>query len=202
VPVALLAALLVVGTAFAAAPSFTPPWQPHHPHPTASLQPSAEATAGESFTAEGSPKAEASEKAEESESAEPSKSPGASPSDKEIAAVLADLQAAGIPATADQIRTLAARVGLGGAVRVLAFANASGRTPDEILAMFESGEGWGKIAAELGLTIGPGIGGIMSGGHGGNPKQAAGANPSADPSPVVVAGKDHGQGQSHGGGHQ
>jgi hypothetical protein len=205
-PVALFAALLAVGTAFAAAPSFAPPpfAQSHHPDPAASASASheaeASATVEESAAAERFPKAEESAKAEESESAESAESPGASPSDRQIAAVLADLQAAGIPATADQIRALAAKVGLGGAVRVLSFANASGKTPDEILAMFESGQGWGQIAAELDLTIGPGIGGIMSGGHGGNPKLAAAASPS--PSPVVVAGKDHGQGKNHGGGDQ
>jgi hypothetical protein len=195
-PVALIATLLAVGTAFAAAPSFAPPGQPQRPGSSASARPSDEAEA--SATAEESASAFASAKAEASESAEPSDTPGVSPSDREIAALLADLQAAGIPATADQIRALAARVGLGGAVRVLAFANASGLSPEDILAMFESGKGWGVIAKELDLTIGPGIGGIVSSGHGANPKQS----PSASPSPVVVKGKDHGQGQDHSGGHR
>ncbi len=192
-PVALIAALLAVGTTFAATPSFAPPGQSHRPDSSASARPSDEAEA--SATAEESATAEGSAKAEASEPAEPPETTGASPSDREIAALLADLQAAGIPATADQIRTLAARVGLGGAVRVLAFANASGLSPNEILSMFESGQGWGEIVKELDLTIGPGIGGIVSSGHSENPKQ------SLSPSPVVQ-GKDHGQGQDHGGGHR
>jgi hypothetical protein len=60
---------------------------------------------------------------------------------------------------------LAAKVGVGGAVRTLAFAQASGKTPAQIVAMKESGKGWGGIVHELGLSIGPGIGWIMSGGH-------------------------------------
>jgi len=61
---------------------------------------------------------------------------------------------------------LAAKVGVGGAVRTLAFAKASGKTPDQIVAMFEDGKGWGEIDHELGLSIGPGIGWIMRSGHG------------------------------------
>jgi hypothetical protein len=73
---------------------------------------------------------------------------------------------AGIPATAAQVQDLAGKVGAGGAVRVLAFAQASGKTPAQIVAMFQSGKGWGQIDHELNLSIGPGIGWIMGHGHG------------------------------------
>jgi len=92
------------------------------------------------------------------------------PSADELARIVDKLKAAGITATASDVSDLAAEVGVGGAVRVLAFANASGKTPAEILAMFQGGKGWGEIAHELNLSIGPGIGWIMgnggSGGHG------------------------------------
>jgi hypothetical protein len=50
-------------------------------------------------------------------------------------------------------------------VRTMAFAQASGKTPAQIVAMFEAGKGWGEIDHKLNLSIGPGIGWIMSGGH-------------------------------------
>jgi hypothetical protein len=71
-------------------------------------------------------------------------------------------------------KALAAKVGVGGAVRVLAFAKASGKSTAEILAMFQGGKGWGEIAHALGLH--PGIGWIMSGGHGKGQGHAAGAD--------------------------
>jgi hypothetical protein len=55
-------------------------------------------------------------------------------------------------------------VGVGGAVRVVLFAEVAGTTPDEILAMFESGTGWGVIAKELGAH--PGLGSVMGNGKG------------------------------------
>jgi hypothetical protein len=149
---ALIGLLLVAGTAFAANPNVIPAFaHSHGSDPSASAKPS-EAP-------------EASELAESSEAADASEAPQGSPAAAELARVLADLQAAGIPATADELQKLVAQVGVGGAVRVFAFAKASGQTPDEILALFESGKGWGEIAKELNLTVGPGIGGIMSQGH-------------------------------------
>jgi hypothetical protein len=149
-PVALTAAFIVAGGVFAAGPSFVPSFanRSHGPEATAPSGPS-----------------EGVEASAKDEAAEPSEAAGGSPSDKEIASLLADLQAAGITATSDQLKALAAKVGVGGAVRVLAFADASGKSPDDIVAMFESGKGWGEIAKELDLTIGPGIGGIVSSGH-------------------------------------
>jgi hypothetical protein len=142
---AAIATFMAVGTAFAAAPTLVP----------GIVGPSVDASQP---AASGS--AEATETVMASESAE------ASPTAAQLARVLDDLTIAGVPATADELQKLADEVGLGNAVRIFAFANASGKTTDEILAMFQGGEGWGQIAKDLGLTIGPGIGGIMNGGHG------------------------------------
>jgi hypothetical protein len=63
---------------------------------------------------------------------------------------------------------LAARYGVGGAVRISAWASETGRTVDEIAAMRDGdGEtpvGWGRLARELGVH--PGIGSIMGNGRG------------------------------------
>lgn len=80
------------------------------------------------------------------------------------------LEAAGISVDAEQLADLAGRYGLGGAVRVLAWADASGKTVDELTAMRDgdgtpgTAMGWGQIARELGLH--PGIGSIMGNGGG------------------------------------
>ena len=76
------------------------------------------------------------------------------------------LKASGISATDQQVRALATDYGLGGAVRLLAWADASGKSLDELKAMRDAGRGWGEMAHELGLS--PGIGSIMgqAGGHG------------------------------------
>jgi hypothetical protein len=96
------------------------------------------------------------------------------PSADELARVVDKLKAVGITATASDLSDLSAKVGLGGAVRVYAFAHASGKTPAEILAMFQAGKGWGEIDHELNLSIGPGIGSIMGngGGNGGGNDKA------------------------------
>jgi len=69
---------------------------------------------------------------------------------------------------ADTIAELAAGYGVGGAVRILAWADTSGADAGEIAAMFDGGMGWGEIASELDpdgeLGLSPGIGSIM--GHG------------------------------------
>jgi hypothetical protein len=99
--------------------------------------------------------------------ADRAEAPDASPSPSEITRAVDRLSAVGIKTTDAQVRSLATKVGLGGAVRVLAFADASGKTPEQILAMFEAGSGWGNIRHQLNLSIGPGIGWIMGGGHAG-----------------------------------
>ena len=88
------------------------------------------------------------------------------------AAKLVDLLAtAGITATADELKALAAKYGVGGAVRLEAWAKATGKSVDELGAMFDSGTGWGAIAKQLeaddpSLSLSPGIGWIMGHGHG------------------------------------
>lgn len=78
-----------------------------------------------------------------------------------------------IDATAEEVAALAEKYGVGGAVRLLAWADATGKTPAELGAMFDSGLGWGQIAKQLNeedaegdLDLRPGIGWVMGGGQG------------------------------------
>lgn len=118
---------------------------------------------------------ESSEPAE-SEQPEPSESPepkdeatGAAPSQPELDRLVTQLGTAGIRTTDDALSALIAKYGVGGAVRVLAFA-ASGTAAADIEKMRDDGLGWGQIAQKLNadgsLNLNPGIGWIMSGGHG------------------------------------
>jgi hypothetical protein len=91
---------------------------------------------------------------------------------------------AGITTNAAEFEALADDHGAGGAVRILAFADAAGVDQSEIIAMRDDGMGWGEIAHALAdanpdFELGPGIGWIM--GHGN--------------------GNGHGQGQGNGQGH-
>jgi hypothetical protein len=183
--VALLLVLFAAGTVLAAAA--TRPSPPAFPPAEESSSPAAEPTAGPTVepaepTAEPSapptaeptapPTAEptaAPARAPETAAPKPADDPDeddvdGTPSAANLARVVEKLAAHGITTTADQLAALAAKVGLGGAVRVLVFADASGQTPAEILATFDSGKGWGVIAKELGLH--PGIGSIMGNGKG------------------------------------
>jgi hypothetical protein len=104
------------------------------------------------------------------------------PTAEELANAAARLEAKGIPFTDPQLTDLATRYGLGGAVRLLAWAQAEAMDVEAIAAMrdgtdTEPGMGWGRIARELGQD--PGIGSIMGGGNGredapGQRKQAPG----------------------------
>ena len=101
---------------------------------------------------------------------------GAPPSADEVARVVDRLEDAGVDTDEDTVAALAADYGLGGAVRLLAWSEASGRSVDEIADMRAGSEdeepmGWGRIARELNdadpdLDLRPGIGQIMGGGHG------------------------------------
>ena len=86
---------------------------------------------------------------------------------------------AGIDTDSTEIESLAADHGMGGAIRILAFANAAGVDPSEIISMRDDGMGWGQIARDLDLDIGPGLGWIMSGNG-------------------ASHGQGHGQGHGHG----
>jgi hypothetical protein len=167
----LAALLLITGTVIAADPSPSTRGGTAANSPDASASPSI-ATSGPAATNGSSPATGSPEQVEPSESPEASEEPEgpetaeAPPTDAEIADFVGRLKAAGITTTAAVFKALAAKVGVGGAVRTLAFAQASGKTPAQILAMFDGGMGWGRIGHELGLKIGPGIGWIMRGGHG------------------------------------
>jgi hypothetical protein len=92
------------------------------------------------------------------------------PSPQLLDRLVGRLTDAGIDADADTISGLAARYGVGGAVRLIAWADASGHTTDEIAAMFDDGMGWGQIAHQLNasddtLHLSPGIGWLMGKGH-------------------------------------
>lgn len=76
------------------------------------------------------------------------------------------LSDAGIEADPAEFDGLAARYGVGGAVRLYAWADETGMTVDDIAALRDgNGEpvGWGRIAKDLGVH--PGIGSIMGGGN-------------------------------------
>ena len=160
---ALALLLLVAGTAFAVR---SPVADQHRSSVAASHQPSShEADASESPEAEASPQADAPEAS------------GAPLTDTHAQQILDLLKAAGIDTTditTADVQALAAKYGVGGAVRLEAWASASGKTVDDIAAMFDGGMGWGEIAksleqADSSLHLSPGIGWIMGNGHG-NPK--------------------------------
>ncbi len=90
----------------------------------------------------------------------------APPTAEELARVVDRLDEQGIDANADQLSTLAAEYGLGGAIRLLAWADASGMSVADLRALRDDGAGWGKMALDLDLN--PGLGWIMGngGGHG------------------------------------
>jgi hypothetical protein len=167
--IAFVVLLLVAGTALAVGPSASPSASPESSASAAASASSAPPSASPRAAATASAKAKASEAPDASEAPEVAESPDGSdgpPSADEIARIVGLLKDAGITATAAQLQDLAGKVGVGGAVRVYAFAHASGKTPAQILALFQSGKGWGQIDHELGLSIGPGIGWIMGHGHG------------------------------------
>jgi hypothetical protein len=98
----------------------------------------------------------------------------------------------GITTDNAELDALADTYGLGGAVRVLAFADAAGVDPSEIAAMRDDGMGWGQIARALaeehdGFDLKPGIGWIMRG-HGQGEGQGEGQGQD----------KAHGQDKEHG----
>jgi hypothetical protein len=78
------------------------------------------------------------------------------------------LQDAEIP-VAEEFDALVERYGVGGAVRLSAWADATGMTAGQLQEMRDAGGengepmGWGRMARELGVH--PGIGSIMGGGN-------------------------------------
>jgi hypothetical protein len=98
-----------------------------------------------------------------------SQEPETPPSAADLGHAVDRLGEAGIQATSDQLQSLAADYGLGGAVRLLAWADATGMSLADLRAMRDDGAGWGQMAADLGVS--PGIGSIM-----GNGAEAAGGH--------------------------
>lgn len=92
------------------------------------------------------------------------------PSDKLLGRLVDRLADAGIDSDAETLAALAADYGVGGAVRLVTWADASGMDASELAAMFDSGLGWGEIAHQLMeddplLDLSPGIGWVIGKGH-------------------------------------
>jgi hypothetical protein len=60
----------------------------------------------------------------------------------------------GVSVTTLQSQQSATKLGFGDLTIANLLASASGKTFDQIVAMFKGGEGWGKIAKDLGLNLG------------------------------------------------
>jgi len=170
--VAFLFVMLAAGSVFAGAAAL-PASQPRtmaEPAETATPEakesPDVDQDKDAAEDADESPEPAEAPEAKEAPDTDKTESPDATPSPENLARIVLRLADAGITASADDLAALAAKVGVGGAVRVLRFAKASDKTPAEILALFESGKGWGVIARELKLDIGPGNGSVMGKGHG------------------------------------
>jgi len=111
----------------------------------------------------------------------PDTSEGAQLSDDHASVLVGLLAAQGITATADELKTLAAKYGVGGAVRLEAWAEATGKSVTDLASMYDAaGVGWGAFAHQLeqsdsSLNLAPGIGWIMGHGHGNANSHAAAA---------------------------
>lgn len=159
---AVLLVMLAAGTVLAAAASLPAPAGPALAEPAATASPRPE----KSPKAEKTPDADEPDEADEADDADEAPDADATPSAANLSRIVGRLADAKITTTPDELGALAAKVGVGGAVRVLRFAEASGKTPAQILALVESGKGWGVIARELKLDIGPGNGSVMGRGKG------------------------------------
>jgi hypothetical protein len=167
--------LLVAGTAFATRSSLD-----RHSGPlAASNQPSGSERAKESESEEPESEAPESEAPESpgTDSDTNDSSSGEQLSDAHAADLVNLLKNAGSTATAAELKTLAAKYGVGGAVRLEAWAKASGKTLAALGAMRDGGMGWGAIAHQLeqansSLHLSPGIGWIMGHAHGNSQGQA------------------------------
>jgi hypothetical protein len=142
---------------------------------------------GDSEDASESPEADASEAPEAPEAPDASEAAGEPLTDAHAQSLVDLLKAAGIDATAAQLKTLAATYGVGGAVRLEAWADATGKSVDALAKMYtDGGVGWGAFAHQLeaadsSLHLSPGIGWIMGHGHG-NARPDKASHPQAKPS--------------------
>jgi len=96
---------------------------------------------------------------------------GAGPSEDALQRIVDRLADREIDTDTDTLAELAATYGVGGAVRILAWADATGMDPSEIAAMRDEGMGWGQMARQLNaegedLHLSPGNGWVMGHGQG------------------------------------
>jgi hypothetical protein len=160
---ALALLLLVVGSALA---NRSPVADEHRSPVAASQQPSPAAT-GKSDKKGGD-----ADEAEDTADTTP-------PSQAQLDRLVGLLKTAGITASDEQLTALITKYGVGGAMRVLAWAHDGDTAP--VTALRDQGLGWGEIAHQLNdadpsANLRPGIGWIMSGGHGAGHAGAAKAN--------------------------
>lgn len=101
--------------------------------------------------------------------------PGASAAPQAVNHAVERLSESGIAVSEEELSELAAAYGVGGAVRLAAWADASGMSIAELRALRDEGRGWGEIAREHDLH--PGIGSIMGRGS----SNAAAGGPPGDP---------------------
>jgi hypothetical protein len=147
------------------------------------------------------PQASASEHADEPGD-EAKDAADAPPSADLVAKVLQRLSDAGIDTDTDTLTGLIDAYGVGGAVRLLSWSDASGMALADVQALRDEGAGWGQIAKQLNdaddsLHLSPGIGWIMSGGHGQGHDAAEGHDKAADAaSDGKVNGRDTAPGQN------
>ena len=93
-----------------------------------------------------------------------SQQPEAPPTVEDVAHAADRLSDHGISIGRDRLTALAAEYGLGGAVRLAVWSNATGRPIDQLRDMRDGGAGWGQMAHDLGVH--PGLGSIMGEGTG------------------------------------
>lgn len=144
--------------------------------------------------AAGSHEPEASEAAEAPEASESADAPLTA---DELAQAVDRLKAHDVTLDAAQLKALAAKYGLGGAIRLEAWSKSSGKTVADLSAMRDAGKGWGQIGHELGVS--PGIGWIMGDGHDGSDEakgakdDEADANESPEPAESPEPGESPGE---------
>jgi hypothetical protein len=114
----------------------------------------------------------------------------APPTAEELAHAADRLKAHDITVDDAQLKALADKYGLGGAVRLLAWSKTTTKPVADLTAMRDGGKGWGVMAHELGVS--PGIGSIMGNGHDGKDNAAGAAK-------VHAAGADESPEESPGG---
>jgi hypothetical protein len=96
---------------------------------------------------------------------------GAGPSEDALQRIVDRLADRDIETDTDTLAELAAQYGVGGAVRILTWADATGMDPADVAALRDEGKGWGQIVKQLNaegedLHLSPGNGWVMGHGQG------------------------------------